>query len=68
MTLRTYDPDGNLCLFTVYRNADERKLNTWNGHADNEWNPDNRFVFLRSRNSHYFKTTTNVVVLLYVCL
>lgn len=46
------DSDGNLNIFNVKRNDDgELWLNTNYDNADNQWNPDNRWVFLRQRNS-----------------
>ncbi|MEI8339073.1 MAG: hypothetical protein WCF94_00205 [bacterium] len=48
------DSDGDLKVFNVKCNDDgELWLNSNNGHADNFYNADNRFVFLR-RNSLYF--------------
>ena len=35
------------------RNDDGLWLNTNDGRPDNEWNPGNRFVFLRPRKSHH---------------
>src|SRR3989344_7567605 len=45
----TFDPN----VFTVNRNDDGLWLNTNDGRLDNEWNPANRFVFLRPRKSHH---------------
>ena len=47
------DSNGDLNIFNVERDDDERWLNGNNGHPDNEWNGDNRFVFA-SRKSFYF--------------
>lgn len=52
------DPDGSPHVFDVNRNDDGLWLNTNDGRPDNEWNPDNRFVFLRPRNSHHTLCTT----------
>ena len=49
-----YDRDGNPNVFSVNANDDGLWLNTNNGRPDNVWNPDNRFVFSRPRNSHPF--------------
>ncbi len=45
--------DGNPKLFDVDRLDDELWLNGNDGRPDNEWNPENPFVFLRPRNSHH---------------
>lgn len=50
------DADGNPTLFNVNRNDSESWLNNDNGNPDNEWNGNNRFVFL-SRKSFYFSST-----------
>ncbi len=42
------DSDGNLNVFNVERNDDDRWLNTNIGHPDNTWNPENVWVFSRS--------------------
>lgn len=47
------DSDGNLNVFNVEHNGDERWLNANNGNPDNEWNPEDVWVFSRS-NPHSF--------------
>ena len=52
------DPNGNLNLLYANRNVDGVKLN-WNyGKPDNEWNPDNQFLFELLRNSLHFSSRT----------
>ena len=47
-TLYTTDSDGNLNVFNVKRNDDGKQwLNANNGHPDNFWNGNNRWVFWR---------------------
>lgn len=41
------DSDGNRNIFAVDHDNDELWLNGNNGHPENFWNSDNRFVFLR---------------------
>ncbi len=48
------DSDGNLNVFNVDHDDDDRWLNTYNGHPDNLYNPDNRVVFVVPRNSQCF--------------
>ena len=48
-----YDSDGDPNVFNVNRDDDELWLNTNDGRPDNEWNPGDRFVFLRPRKSHH---------------
>ena len=43
----TTDRDGNLNIFNVEHDDDDLWLNGNNGHPDNFWNADNRFVFGR---------------------
>ena len=52
-TLHITDSDGNLNVFNVEHNHKGLWLNSNNGHPDNVWNADNRWVFVR-RNSLYF--------------
>lgn len=52
--LHTTDSNGNLNVFNVEHDKDERWLNANNGNPDNFWNADNRFVFVRPRNSLHF--------------
>ncbi|OGG62221.1 hypothetical protein A3C19_03050 [Candidatus Kaiserbacteria bacterium RIFCSPHIGHO2_02_FULL_54_22] len=52
------DSDGNPNVFNVNRNDDGLWLNANNGRPDNEWNPENRFIFLRPRKSHHTLRTT----------
>ena len=47
------DSNGNPNVFNVEHNSDDRWLNANNGNADNFWNPENRWVFARSK-SFYF--------------
>lgn len=47
------DSDGNLNVFNVERNEDGSWLNGNNGHPDNHWNGNNRWVFVR-RNCRSF--------------
>ena len=54
-TLYITDSDGNLNVFNVKRNDDGKLwLNANNGNPDNVWNGNNRWVFLRPRNSLHF--------------
>lgn len=53
-TLYSTDSDGNPNVFEVDNDNDERWLNSNNGNADNVWNADNRWVFVRPRKSHHF--------------
>lgn len=49
-TLYITDSDGNLNVFNVKRNDDGKQyLNANNGNADNVWNSDVRFLFLRRK-------------------
>lgn len=41
------DQGGDLNVFSVEHNEDELWLNDNNGQPDNQWNSDNRFVFVR---------------------
>jgi hypothetical protein len=53
------DSDGNRLIFNVERNDDgDTWLNNNNGNPDNHWNSDNRFVFIRPRNSLSFLSYT----------
>ena len=47
------DADGNPNLWNVNHDDDDRWLDNDNGRADNVWNPDNRFVFLRRNSLHF---------------
>lgn len=49
------DSDGDLNVFDVAHDSDGRWLNGNNGHPDNFWNGDNRWLFLRSK-SFYFSS------------
>ena len=51
--LHETDSDGDLNVFNVERDGDDFWLNTNNGHPDNRWNADTRWVFVR-RNSFHF--------------
>ena len=46
-TTHATDRDGNRNIFAVDNDNDELWLNDNNGHPDNFWNADNRFVFVR---------------------
>ncbi len=46
------DSDGNLKVFNVERNDDDRWLNSNYDNADNVWNGDNRWVFVRRNLLH----------------
>lgn len=48
------DSNGNLNVFNVKRNEDGLWLNGNNGHADNFWNGDNQWLFVRPRYSLHF--------------
>lgn len=48
------DLDGNLNVFNVEHDDDGRWLNTNWFNPQNVWNPHDRWVFARSRNSFYF--------------
>lgn len=52
--LHITDSDGNPNVFNVNRDEKGAWLNTDNGHPENSWNPDNRFVFVRPRKSLHF--------------
>jgi hypothetical protein len=41
------DRDGDRNIFNVEHDSDDLWLNANNGHPDNVWNADNRFVFAR---------------------
>lgn len=62
------DSDGNPNVFNVNRNDDGLWLNANNGRPDNEWNPENRFVFLRPRKSHHIFCAKPPMRRLYVFL
>ncbi len=47
------DSNGDLNVFNVEHDSDDRWLNTNNGRPDNVWNPDNRWVFVRSNPLHF---------------
>lgn len=47
------DSDGDLDVFYIYRDSDGLKLKTNNGHPENQWNPDNRWI-LTTRNLLHF--------------
>lgn len=53
-TLYSTDSDGNPNVFEVDNDNDERWLNSNYGNADNVWNADNQWVFVRPRKSHHF--------------
>jgi hypothetical protein len=48
------DSDGNLNVFNVNTDSDDRWLNSNYGNPDNFWNGDNQWVFVRPRNSLHF--------------
>ena len=48
------DSDDNLNVFNVEHDDDGLWLNTNWFNPQNVWNPDNQWVFVRSRNSFYF--------------
>ena len=50
-TLYITDSDGNLNIFKVDYDNDDRWLNGNNGNPDNFWNGNNRFVFVQPRKS-----------------
>ena len=43
------DSNGNPNVFNVEHNSDDRWLNANNGNANNFWNPENRWVFVRRK-------------------
>src|SRR3989338_538337 len=47
------DSDDNLNVFNVEHNDNGRWLNSNNGHPENRWNVDNRWVFSRSNPVHF---------------
>lgn len=47
------DSVGDLNVFNVEHDDDERWLNGNNGNPDNVWFSDNRWVFLRSKSSYF---------------
>jgi hypothetical protein len=47
------DRNANPNLFNVNRNEDGSWLNANNGKPDNEWNPDNSFVFVPRNPAHF---------------
>lgn len=51
------DADGDPKLFNVNRNDSEPWLNNNNGHMDNRWNANNRFVF---RSSILFRFSSKI--------
>lgn len=53
-TIYKTDLDGDLNVFDVDHDNDDRWLNTYNGHSDNLYNPDNRIVFVIPRKSRSF--------------
>jgi len=52
--LYTTDSDGNLNVFNVEHDDSDLWLNANYGNPDNFWNADNRWVFVRPRNSLHF--------------
>ncbi len=50
------DSNGNLNVFNVEHDNDERWLNGNNGNPDNFWNGNNRFVFVRRKSLHFSPT------------
>ena len=62
------DSDGNLKVFNVKRNDNgELWLNGNNGHPDNFWNADNRFVFLCRNSFHFSSALAGEFCLLKIC-
>lgn len=48
------DSDGNLNVFNVNTDNDDRWLNSNYGNPDNFWNGNNQWVFVRPRNPLHF--------------
>ena len=53
------DSNGDLNVFDVEHDNDDRWLNTYNGHPDNLYNPDNRIVFVIPRQSLRFSPSSD---------
>ena len=53
MVYCTFYSDGDRNVFNLEHNDDGRWLNANNGHPDNGWNDNDRWVFVRSKLSHF---------------